>query len=195
MRAGDLLSPARVVCVRTMLYNSAVRGKVIANRKGGTASAAYTFELSGGSGAPGPAARELHGENARGDSRSMRGQPPSDRHGFYSRTLVDAAFDGVIHVRRNLCRSCKRTVSLLPESAISWLRFSVSVIAVTFGSAARIHADQLGPASSHRAAVGEHLRWLPLDHGPCIDKIKCQLVAHEAKPVAPAAVHGSPSIS
>ena len=83
----------------------------------------------------------------------MRGQPPSDRHAYYSRTLVDAAFDGVIHVRRNLCRSCKRTVSLLPESAISWLRFSVSVIAVTFGSAARIHADQLGPASSHRASA------------------------------------------
>jgi hypothetical protein len=33
-------------------------------------------------------------------------------------------------VRRYLCRICKRTVSLLPEFALPWLRFSVSVIAV-----------------------------------------------------------------
>jgi transposase-like protein len=39
-------------------------------------------------------------------------------HGFYSRTLVDAGFDGSIRVRRYLCRSCKRTVSLLPEFAL-----------------------------------------------------------------------------
>jgi hypothetical protein len=51
-------------------------------------------------------------------------------HGFYHRTLVDAAFDGIIRVRRYLCRSCKRTVSLLPEFALPWLRFSVSVIAL-----------------------------------------------------------------
>jgi transposase-like protein len=40
-------------------------------------------------------------------------------HGFYSRTLVDAEFDGSIRVRRYLCRSCKRTVSLLPEFALN----------------------------------------------------------------------------
>jgi transposase-like protein len=51
-------------------------------------------------------------------------------HGFYRRTLVDAAFDGVIRVRRYLCGSCKRTVSLLPRFAFPWLRFSVSVIAI-----------------------------------------------------------------
>jgi hypothetical protein len=33
-------------------------------------------------------------------------------------------------VRRYLCQSCKRTVSLLPEFAFPWLRFSVSVIAL-----------------------------------------------------------------
>jgi hypothetical protein len=38
-------------------------------------------------------------------------------HRFYSRTLVDAKFDGTIRVRRYLCRSCKRTVSLLPDFA------------------------------------------------------------------------------
>ena len=51
-------------------------------------------------------------------------------HGFYSRSLVDGAFDGVIRVRRYLCRCCKRTISLLPEFVLPYLRFSVSVIAL-----------------------------------------------------------------
>lgn len=51
-------------------------------------------------------------------------------HGFYSRTLVDIGFDGSIRVRRYLCRSCKRTVSLLPEFALPYLRFSISVISL-----------------------------------------------------------------
>jgi hypothetical protein len=51
-------------------------------------------------------------------------------HGFYRRTLADVAFEGMIRVRRYLCRSCKRTVSLLPEFALPWLRFSVAVIAL-----------------------------------------------------------------
>lgn len=51
-------------------------------------------------------------------------------HGFYSRTLVDAGFDGSIRVRRYLCRSCKRTVSLLPEFALPFLRFSVSILSL-----------------------------------------------------------------
>ena len=55
---------------------------------------------------------------------------PLTGHGFYRRTLVDVAFDGIIRVRRYLCRSCKRTVSLLPEVALPWLRFSISVIAL-----------------------------------------------------------------
>src|SRR5881628_2595819 len=51
-------------------------------------------------------------------------------HGFYTRTLVDCAFDGVIRVRRYLCRLCKRTVSLLPQFALPWLRFSLAVISL-----------------------------------------------------------------
>ena len=42
---------------------------------------------------------------------------PLVAHGFYTRTLVDFAFDGLIRVRRYLCESCRRTVSLLPEFA------------------------------------------------------------------------------
>lgn len=51
-------------------------------------------------------------------------------HGFYSRTLADAGFDGSIRVRRYLCWSCKRTVSLLPEFALPYLRFSISVLSL-----------------------------------------------------------------
>jgi hypothetical protein len=55
---------------------------------------------------------------------------PLIAHGFYSRTLVDVKFDGIIRVRRYLCRSCQRTVSLLPEFALPYLRFGVPVIAL-----------------------------------------------------------------
>jgi hypothetical protein len=55
---------------------------------------------------------------------------PLTGHGFYSRTLVDVAFEGIIRVRRYLCNSCKRTTSLLPDLALPWLRFSISVIAL-----------------------------------------------------------------
>ena len=51
-------------------------------------------------------------------------------HGFYHRTLVDAGFDGSIRVRRYLCRFCRRTVSLLPQFALPYLRFSVTVMAL-----------------------------------------------------------------
>ena len=49
-------------------------------------------------------------------------------HGFYVRTLVDCGWEGGIRVRRYLCRLCKRTVSLLPQLALPWVRFSVTVI-------------------------------------------------------------------
>ena len=56
---------------------------------------------------------------------------PLMAHGFYSRTIVDEAFDGVIRIRRYLCQACLRTVSLLPEWALPFMRFSISVIAST----------------------------------------------------------------
>ena len=55
---------------------------------------------------------------------------PLRAHGFYSRTLVDVNYDGAIPVRRYLCLRCKRTVSLLPEFALPYLRFSVAVVAL-----------------------------------------------------------------
>lgn len=55
---------------------------------------------------------------------------PLGAHGFYTRTLIDTAFDGVIRVRRYLCHACRRTVSLLPEFILPYLRSSVMVIAL-----------------------------------------------------------------
>ena len=77
-------------------------------------------------------------------------QHPLTSHGFYRRTVVDVAFDGVIRVRRYLCSTCKRTVSLLPEFALPWLRFSISVIAQFL--AARL-LNGLTLAASARAAA------------------------------------------
>ena len=59
-----------------------------------------------------------------------QGKPPLTAHGFYHRTVGDVDFDGVIPVRRYLCHSCKRTVSLLPQFALPFLRFSIPVISL-----------------------------------------------------------------
>jgi hypothetical protein len=50
--------------------------------------------------------------------------------GFYKRSLVDLDFDGIIPVRRYGCVFCRRTVSLLPEFALPYLRFSIPVISL-----------------------------------------------------------------
>lgn len=55
---------------------------------------------------------------------------PLTAHGFYTRTLADLAFEGLIRVRRYLCQFCRRTVSLLPDFALPYLRFSITVIAL-----------------------------------------------------------------
>jgi hypothetical protein len=59
-----------------------------------------------------------------------RTKHPLTAHGFYTRTIIDTAFNGVIPVRRYLCQACKRTVSLLPEFALPYLRSSLTVIAL-----------------------------------------------------------------
>jgi transposase-like protein len=57
-------------------------------------------------------------------------QQPLVAHGFYTRTLTCAAFESSIPIRRYLCRCCRRTVSLLPQFALPYLRFSLLVLAV-----------------------------------------------------------------
>lgn len=71
-------------------------------------------------------------------------------HGFYCRTLVDVGFDGSVRVRRYLCHSCKRTVSLLPQFALPFLRFSVAVISL-FLIARLLHGCTLKAAAQAAA--------------------------------------------
>lgn len=83
---------------------------------------------------------------------------PLTAHGFYSRTIVDEAFDGVIRIRRYLCQACRRTVSLLPEWALPFMRFSIPVMAKTITT--RLMEKQSwkmsAPAAPHQR--GQH--WL-----------------------------------
>jgi transposase-like protein len=74
-------------------------------------------------------------------------QRPLTAHGFYTRTLIDTGFDGVIRVRRYLCQACQRTVSLLPEFVLPYLRSSLMVIALF------LIARLLGRQTLHRAAA------------------------------------------
>ena len=56
-------------------------------------------------------------------------QRPLGCHGFYKRTVVDLDVEYVIQVRRYLCGACRRTVSLLPEFVLPYLRFAIVVMA------------------------------------------------------------------
>src|SRR5207253_138000 len=58
-----------------------------------------------------------------------KSQRPLGCHGFYKRTVVDLDVEYVIRVRRYLCGACRRTVSLLPEFVLPYLRFAIVVIA------------------------------------------------------------------
>jgi len=84
---------------------------------------------------------------------------PLAAHGFYSRTVVDTEFDGSIPVRRYLCRCCKRTVSLLPEFALPYLRFSITTIALF------LIVRLLGGSTLSAAAVAAMLPGMPYQRG------------------------------
>lgn len=71
---------------------------------------------------------------------------PLRAHGFYCRTLVDVTYEGSIRVRRYLCLLCKRTVSLLPEFVLPYLRFSIQVIGL-FLVSRLLHKRTLGEAA------------------------------------------------
>lgn len=73
------------------------------------------------------------------DCPQCKAREPLTAHGFYTRTIIDAGFDGEVRVRRYLCERCCRTVSLLPEFALPFLRSSILVIAAWL--CARFEAD------------------------------------------------------
>ncbi len=75
---------------------------------------------------------------------------PLIAHGFYSRTLAEAGFDGSLRVRRYLCRSCRRTVSLLPQFALPYLRFGITVISL-FLVVRLLHGATLAVAATKAA--------------------------------------------
>lgn len=86
---------------------------------------------------------------------------PLTAHGFYNRTLTDLGshFDGSIRVRRYLCESCRRTVSLLPEFALPYLRFSIAMIGA-FLVARLVHGKTLQQALPEAAPYQRGQRWL-----------------------------------
>src|SRR5713226_1260672 len=67
---------------------------------------------------------------------------PLTAHGFYTRTIIDVAFDAILRVRRYLCQSCQRTVSLLPEFVLPYLRSSILFIGL-FLLARLLHTQTL----------------------------------------------------
>ena len=71
---------------------------------------------------------------------------PLRAHGFYFRSVVDVSFDETIPVRRYLCLLCKRTVSLLPEFTLPYVRFSVQVIGL-FLVSRLLHAHTLAKSA------------------------------------------------
>lgn len=79
-------------------------------------------------------------------------------HGFYCRTIVDADFDGAIRILRYLCSVCRRTVSLLPEWALPYLRFSVPWIAKVV--TARLAAGMPWKAAAPEAPYQRGQHWV-----------------------------------
>ena len=86
-------------------------------------------------------------------------QRPLGCHGFYKRTVVDLDVEYVIQVRRYLCGACRRTVSLLPEFVLPYLRFAIVVIAAFLR--ARLWSGQTLKAAAETA----HQTGMPYQRG------------------------------
>jgi hypothetical protein len=108
-------------------------------------------------------------------------------HGCYTRTIIETAFDGLIPVRRYLCETCRRTVSLLPEFALPYLRSSVSVIAL-FLIARVLQTKTLAAALLPSAPYQRGQFWLRRFRAQA--EALCAALAALTKPVpAPGFVH------
>src|SRR5262249_24751799 len=78
---------------------------------------------------------------------------PLRAHGFYTRSLVDIAFDGTIRVRRYLCCCCRRTGSLLPDFALLYLSYGIVAIAMCMVSRPPLVLTLKAAAESANLAV------------------------------------------
>ena len=94
-----------------------------------------------------------------GSCPQCQDQHPLTAHGFYTRTLIDTAFDGTIRVRRYLCHACQRTVSLLPDFVLPYLRSSLTAIAV-FLTARLLLAQTLKAAAPPPAPYQRGQFWI-----------------------------------
>jgi hypothetical protein len=54
---------------------------------------------------------------------------PLRAHGFYWRRVTDQGFNGRIRGRRYRCLACRRTILLLPEFVMPYVRFAITFIA------------------------------------------------------------------
>jgi Domain of unknown function (DUF6431) len=80
-------------------------------------------------------------------------------HGFYARTVEDQAEGFVIRVRRYWCGTCRRTVSLLPEFVLPYLRFAIRTIALF------LKARLLERQTLKAAAEAAHQPTMPYQRG------------------------------
>lgn len=75
-------------------------------------------------------------ESSAADRYRLEGCPlcqartPLWAHGFYYRTVVHVKLDQSIPIRRYLCRLCRRTVSLLPDFVLPYLRHSILIVSL-----------------------------------------------------------------
>lgn len=105
-------------------------------------------------------------------------------HGFYTRTLIDSACDGLIRVRRYLCQACRRTVSLLPDFALPYLRSSVPVIALWLRASLRLLPPPAAPAMPYQRGQFWRRRFQRQAEALC-----AMLAALTQPPAAPNFVH------
>ena len=112
---------------------------------------------------------------------------PLTANGFYTRTVIDTAFEGFLRVRRYRCEDCGCTVSLLPEFALPYLRSSVTVIAL-FLLARLLQAKTLAAALPPSAPYQRGQFWLRRFRAQAA--ALCAALAALAKPTpAPDFVH------
>ena len=112
---------------------------------------------------------------------------PLKAHGFYTRTIIDTAFDGPIRVRRYLCAACRRTVSLLPGFALPYLRSSLSVIAL-FLIARLLQVKTLKASLPPAAPYQRGQFWLHRFHSQA-ESLCVSLAAITKPPPAPNFIH------
>lgn len=112
---------------------------------------------------------------------------PLRAHGFYWRTASDGGFDGVIRVRRYLCLACRRTISLLPEFLLPYLRYTITVIGLFLKSRLLDHKtlkDSAAAAGDGRMFYQRGQQWIRRFRGQAV-ALAAALVALTKPPGAP----------